>query len=89
MIQTSGWSGKVVTAYRPDNVVDPEFEGFVTNVEKLGALTNCDTSNWQGYLEAHRVRRAFFKSYGATSTDHGHPSARTEDMPQSEAADFV
>ena len=86
MIQKSGWSGKVVTAYRPDNVVDPEFEGFVTNIEKLGALTNCDTSNWQGYLEAHRVRRAFFKSYGATSTDHGHPSARTEDMPQSEAA---
>ena len=86
MIQKSGWSGKVVTAYRPDNVVDPDFEGFVTNVEKLGALTNCDTSNWQGYLEAHRVRRAFFKSYGATSTDHGHPSARTEDMPQSEAA---
>ena len=86
MIQKSGWSGKVVTAYRPDNVVDPEFEGFVANVEKLGALTNCDTSNWQGYLEAHRVRRAFFKSYGATSTDHGHPSARTEDMPQSEAA---
>ena len=86
MIQESEWSGKVVTAYRPDNVVDPEFEGFVTNVEKLGALTNCDTSNWQGYLEAHRVRRAFFKSYGATSTDHGHPSARTEDMPQSEAA---
>ena len=86
MIQRSGWSGKVVTAYRPDNVVDPEFEGFLTNIEKLGALTNCDTSNWQGYLEAHRVRRAFFKSYGATSTDHGHPSARTEDMPQSEAA---
>ena len=86
MIQESEWSGKVITAYRPDNVVDPEFEGFVTNVEKLGALTNCDTSNWQGYLEAHRVRRAFFKSYGATSTDHGHPSARTEDMPQAEAA---
>jgi glucuronate isomerase len=86
MIQRSGWSGKVVTAYRPDNVVDPEFEGFLTNIEKLGALTNCDTSKWHGYLEAHRVRRAFFKSYGATSTDHGHPSARTEDMPQSEAA---
>jgi len=86
MIQESEWSGKVVTAYRPDNVVDPEFEGFLTNIEKLGALTNCDTSNWQGYLEAHRVRRAFFKSFGATSTDHGHPSARTEDMPQSEAA---
>lgn len=86
MIRQSGWSGKVVTAYRPDNIVDPEFEGFVANVEKLGALTNCDTTTWQGYLEAHRMRRTFFKSYGATSSDHGHPNARTEDIPQSEAA---
>ena len=40
----------------------------------------------QGYLEAHRKRRAFFKEFGATSTDHGHPTARTEDLPQAEAA---
>src|SRR5262249_60152107 len=28
----------------------------------------------------HRARRAFFKSMGATSTDHGHPMARTCDL---------
>ena len=27
----SGWRGRVVTAYRPDPVVDPEFEGFPDN----------------------------------------------------------
>ena len=27
-IRQSGWNGRVVTAYRPDPVVDPEFEGF-------------------------------------------------------------
>ncbi len=86
MIRQSDWNGKVVTAYRPDNVVDPEFDGFTQNVEQLGALTNCDTMTWEGYLEAHRVRRAFFKSYGATSTDHGHATARTEDLPQADAA---
>ena len=86
MIRASGWSGRVVTAYRPDPVVDPEHEGFAANVERLGALTGEDTASWDGYLNAHRVRRAFFKSFGATSTDHGHPTARTEDLPQDEAA---
>lgn len=86
MIGQSDWNGRVVTAYRPDNVVDPEFEGFAPNVEKLGELTGCDTSNWEGYLQAHRTRREYFKSYGATSTDHGHATARTEDLPQAEAA---
>lgn len=86
MIRQSGWKGKVVTAYRPDAVIDPEFEGFAANIERFGALAGTDATTWQGYLEAHRNRRAFFKSYGATSSDHGHATARTEDLPQAEAA---
>ena len=35
---TSGWKGRVVTAYRPDPVVDPEFDGFAANVAQFGAL---------------------------------------------------
>lgn len=79
--QTAKGRLRVVTAYRPDPVVDPEFEGFAANVERFGALTGENTSTWEGYLQAHRVRRAFFKEHGATSTDHGHPSARTADLP--------
>ncbi|WP_316014116.1 glucuronate isomerase [Roseobacter sp. HKCCA0434] len=86
MIAESGWTGRVVTTYRPDAVVDPEFEGFADNLDKLGALTGEDTATWDGYLAAHRARRAFFKQHGATATDHGHPSARTEDLPHAEAA---
>ncbi|WP_332116540.1 glucuronate isomerase [Azorhizobium caulinodans] len=85
MIRDSGWNGRVVTAYRPDPVVDPEFEGFRDNLTRFGELTGEDTFSWTGYLEAHRKRRAFFKSYGATSTDHGHPSARTADLSLGEA----
>ncbi|WP_237154061.1 glucuronate isomerase [Oryzibacter oryziterrae] len=86
MIRDSGWSGRVLTAYRPDPVVDPEFEGFAANVEAFGALAGVDATRWQGYLEAHRIRRAYFKSHGATSSDHGHPTARTEDLPQAVAS---
>jgi glucuronate isomerase len=84
-IRQSGWKGRVVTAYRPDPVVDPEFEGFRQNLVRFGEITGCDTSTWSGYLEAHRQRRAFFRDYGATSTDHGHPTARTADLPQADA----
>jgi glucuronate isomerase len=82
MIRASNWKGRVITAYRPDPVVDPDFQGFVDNLVRFGEITGEDTTTWAGYLAAHRQRRAFFKSYGATSTDHGHPTARTADLPE-------
>lgn len=85
MTADSDWNGRVVTTYRPDAVVDPEFEGFAHNLVKLGELTGEDTTTWDGYLNAHRARRAFFKAAGATATDHGHPTARTEDYPATQA----
>lgn len=84
-IRDSGWGGKVITAYRPDPVVDPEFEGFLDNLKTLSDLTGDDCFSWNGYLAAHRKRRAFFASMGATSTDHGHPTARTADLSPAEA----
>jgi glucuronate isomerase len=75
----------VVTAYRPDPVVDPAFQGFSDNLARFGEITGEDVFSWSGYLAAHRKRRAFFKSFGATSTDHGHPTARTADLSPAEA----
>jgi glucuronate isomerase len=85
-IAASGWTGRVVTTYRPDAVVDPDFEGFAANVTQFGAITGEDTTTWAGYLNAHRKRRAFFKVHGATATDHGHPTARTENLDTDAAA---
>jgi glucuronate isomerase len=85
-IRTSGWKGRVITAYRPDPVVDPEFEGFGDNLKTRSDLTGEDCQSWTGYLAAHRQRRAFFASMGATSTDHGHPTARTADLSTGDAA---
>ena len=84
-IRDSDWQGRVVTTYRPDAVIDPEFEGFADNLAQLGAMTGEDTASWSGYLAAHRKRRAFFKDMGATASDHGHPTARTEDFPPAAA----
>ena len=84
-IKDSRWQGRVITAYRPDPVVDPEFAGFRDNLQMLSDLTGEDCLNWSGYLAAHRQRRAFFASMGATSTDHGHPTALTADLSSAEA----
>ncbi len=87
-IRESGWGGRIVTTYRPDAVIDPEFEGFAGNVAKLGELTGEDTTTWDGYLAAHRARRAFFREHGATASDHGHPTARTEALDSAAVADL-
>lgn len=85
IIRDSEWQGRVITAYRPDPTVDPEFEGFADNVARLGELAGEDTGSWRGYLAAHRARREFFASMGATSTDHGHATAQTADLDQDRA----
>ena len=84
-IRNSGWKGRVIPTFRPDAVVDPEFAGFRTNLETLGAITGEDTSSWKGYLAALVARRRFFKQQGATATDHGHPTAATANLSRSEA----
>lgn len=84
-ILKSGWHGRVVPAYRPDAVVDASRDDFSRNVEAFIALAGT-TSDYQGYLEAHRQRRAYFKARGATSSDHGHPTARTANLSATEAS---
>jgi glucuronate isomerase len=83
-IRASGWGGRVVTAYRPDPVMDPEFPGFAENLETFAALAGENIATFAGYLRAHENRRALFREMGATSTDHGHPSAFTADLPRAD-----
>jgi glucuronate isomerase len=84
-IRESGWAGKVVTAYRPDPVIDAEHEDFQASLRSFADLTGEDIYGWRGYLAAHRQRRAAFAEMGATSTDHGHPTAATADLPDADA----
>jgi glucuronate isomerase len=84
----SGWKGRVITTFRPDDVVDPDRADFVANVLRLGELAREDTSSWHGYLAALANRRAFFRTLGATATDHGHPTARTADLSPLEAQEL-
>lgn len=83
-LKGTGWDKRVITTFRPDDVVDASREDIVNNIARLGEITGEDTETWQGYLNAIRARRAFFREHGATATDHGHPTACTADLSLSE-----
>jgi glucuronate isomerase len=84
-IRDSGWEARILPTFRPDPLVDPEFDGFAGNIALLGEQTGEDTAAWTGYLNALRKARDRFRSLGCTATDHGHPTAQTADLPAAEA----
>jgi glucuronate isomerase len=88
-LAADGWGGpggRVITTFRPDDVVDMEFDGWAGRIAALGELTGEDTTTYRGYLAALWSRRQAFKEAGATSSDHGHPTARTVRLTTAEAA---
>lgn len=85
-IRRSGWGGNVVTAFRPDPVVDPDQPSFLANLGVMAERSGIEVDTWPGYLAALAERRRFFIAHGATSTDHGHPSAATADLSTARAA---
>lgn len=80
-----GKGGKVVTTFRPDNMVEPGWPGWKERVEQLAEITGQDTSTFDGFLAALRQRRQDFIAAGATCTDHGNLTAATEDDPKAAA----
>ncbi|CAM3438831.1 glucuronate isomerase [Parendozoicomonas haliclonae] len=88
-INSSGWRGRVITTFRPDDITNPQHPLFQTNIKILGEQTGEETSRWTGYLEAIRKRRAFFKEMGATATDHGFPTAFTTILTETQCQNLL
>ena len=85
IIADSAWSGRVLPTFRPDGVLDPKDPSFVENLTALAAISGVQISTFKDYLAALRQRRAYFKSMGATATDHAIEVVHTEWMDDPEA----
>ncbi len=79
------WPGRVLPGFRPDDVADAGRPAWRTAVERLGEIASENVGTYAGYIRALENRRQFFASHGATSTDHGHPSASAELLDEGEA----
>ena len=84
-IRDSGWDGVILPTFRPDAVINIGASGWKTNIDKLERVTNSSISNYRSFIAALEDRRAYFKSMGATASDHAALTALTLELTPAEA----
>ncbi len=84
-IRSSGWRGNIRPTFRPDAVVDLQAPGWVENIQTLGVQAGVQVGSYRSYIQALEHRREFFKSLGATTTDHAALIPHTEALSAAQA----
>ena len=84
-IQESGWKGNILPTFRPDAVVNLDTAGWHNHIKALGERVGKEINSYKVFIEALEDRRAFFKSMGATATDHAALSPYTTDLGDQQA----
>ena len=69
-IRDSGWKGRVIPSFRPDAVLRIANPDWSKHIEALRAASNVDVVDYRSFISALENRRAYFRSMGATATDH-------------------
>lgn len=85
IIRDSDWNGRIIPCFRPDAITNPRRSDWKPEIRKLAEVSGIDTGNFAGYLRAIENRREFFRSMGATSTDHAVVSPWTHRLSESDA----
>ncbi|GJQ62601.1 MAG: uronate isomerase [Melioribacteraceae bacterium] len=88
IIKESGWDGRIVPCFRPDAVTDLSNPDWRKNIEELQKVSSVEITTYQNFIKVLEERRAFFKSMGATSTDHGVLSPYTTKLSEKDAEDI-
>ena len=70
-IRASGWKGRVIPCFRPDAVFRIATPEWPAELEALGREHGAPLVDYAEFVRALEDRRTFFKSMGATATDHG------------------
>ena len=84
-IRDSGWDGDIRPTFRPDAVVNLDVPKWLENIQKLSNVSGVDVTTYQTFLQALEQRREFFKSMGATATDHAALTPATAELSSAEA----
>jgi len=84
-IRDSAWGGRIIPTFRPDAVVNIDRPGWRDNIDALSDVSGLTVSDYRSFIQALEQRRAFFKTLGATATDHAALTAWTEWLSQTEA----
>ena len=80
-----GLGERIVPTFRPDAVVHLDRPGWRAAVDELGRVSGEEIGTYRGFLAALRERRLAFVAAGGLATDHGHETADTTPLPDSQA----
>ncbi len=84
-IQASDWHGNIRPTFRPDAVINILTEGWKEQIDALSQISGIDVHSYSTLIQALENRRAFFKSMGATATDHAALTPYTAALSPAEA----
>jgi glucuronate isomerase len=84
-IQNSGWRGRIVPTFRPDAVFRIAEADWKKEIDKLSDVSGLDVSSYETFIRALEDRRSYFRSLGATATDHAVLEPYTERLSDAEA----
>jgi len=84
-IRKSGWGGRVIPTFRPDGLMRIAAPGWAGEIEALAAASGTPIDGYPAFIAALEERRAFFRSMGATATDHAVLEPYTERLADEEA----
>ncbi len=83
-IRDSGWEGRIVPTFRPDQVVNLALPTWRAHIDELSAVSGIDITGYRRFIEALEVQRARFQELGATATDHAALTPRTGALSDAE-----
>lgn len=84
-ISESNWKKRIIPCFRPDGVTDLSNLKWRENIQILNKAVGYQITDYSKFIKALEERRAFFKSMGATSTDHGVFSPYTYELIDEDA----
>lgn len=87
-IRESGWGGKIIPTFRPDGVVNIDRPDWLANMAALSEVCGFEITSYKKLIKALENRREYFKSYGATATDHAAVTSFTCALSDKEAEEI-
>jgi glucuronate isomerase len=85
-IRESGWKGSVRPTFRPDLAVNIRHPQWSKEIDRLSAASGETVTSYPAYIRALEHRRQFFKSMGATATDHAAETPYTGELSSTEVS---
>ena len=84
-LRRSGWNGRIVPTFRPDGIVNIDRPDWRDNIRRLGEVVGFEIGSYKQLIAALENRREYFKSLGATATDHAALTPYTDHLLPQEA----